>query len=660
MNTSKWALGVVAATIFSTADAADRNRTDIAHFEPLQRLELRTVDASAANAPQQAPLAETAVMSFDALGRSFELELEYNSRLMSAARQNPSLDGVDIYRGELAGVENSWVRIVTANGVPSGMFFDGEELFAIEAPGDSAVATSQPVIFRMADVYIAAGSMSCGNADPGMSAATAVDALLGELYSAAEAQGAISELEIGVIGDFEFTSDKGGDAAAAQAITTRLNNVDGIFSSQVGVQISVRAIETFSTDTDPFTTSEPVDLLNELSAYRASNSAQLEYGLTHLYTGRDLNDTTVGIAWTGALCSTNFGAGLSEGNGGPGFDSLVAAHEIGHNFGAPHDGESESECESQSGDWLMSPRLNGVDQFSPCSLTQMADDIARASDNSRGGACIAPLPSIDMAVGLQSSGTVLFGAATDLTYLLVNNGTLDATNVVVDFTLPANLTLVTVMPSAGGCTIGTGTASCDLGDIAGLETRTVDITVSPIALGAGTISASVSADTDDRPSNNQESLPITVDPAVDLVVGTLTGSAVRVGRSGTFTTSLENRATIGATGVVLTADLGSSLEASSASWSLGTCSMAPQRVTCQAPTFEAESGSTFSVTAQGLTAGSPRITVSLSSNEADLVPGDNTSVGRFEVREPSDSGGSTGPLFLLLLGLVAALPRRRV
>lgn len=658
MNTSKWALGVAIAATLSTADAADRSDFSVSHYEPLQRLEMRSAGAQAANATQLPASAESTVMSFDALGRSFSLELEYNSRFMVAARQNPALDGVHIYRGEVAGAEGSWVRIVMADGVPSGMIFDGQEYYAIEAPGDSAVVAEVPVVYRLADTYVAPGAMSCGSAAPGASAATAVETLLGELYTAAEAQGAVSEIELGAVGDFEFTNSRGGDAAAAQAITTRLNNVDGIFSSQVGVQISVQVIETFSTDADPFTTNEAAELLDELSNYRLNNPAQNSNGLTHLYTGKDLIGTTVGIAWTGALCSDFFGAGLSQGNGGPGFDSLVAAHEIGHNFGAPHDGELDSACESQTGDWLMSPQLNGVDQFSPCSLVEMADDIAAASDNQFGRACIAPLPSIDMVVGLQSSASILFGADTDLSYEVVNNGSLDATNVTVDFAVPSNLTVNAATTASGACTTGTGSVNCTLGDIPGLGLRAVDITVTPNALGAGVISATVSADTDDRPDNNQESVQLTVDPAVDLVVNAPAGSTVRVGKSTTITAVLENRATIGATGVSLTVDLGSSLQPSSASWPLGTCVVQGQRVTCQAATFAAQSNSTVSITASGISEGSPRVTMSLASAEPDLVPDDNSGVGRFEVKESSDSGGSTGPLFLLLLGVVAALRRR--
>ena len=63
----------------------------------------------------------------------------------------------------------------------------------------------------------------------------------------------------------------------------------------------------------------------------------------------------MGVAYSSALCSTRFGAGLSEGNAGAMFDSLVAAHEIGHNFGAPHDGKAGSACESEMGDFIMAP-----------------------------------------------------------------------------------------------------------------------------------------------------------------------------------------------------------------------------------------------------------------------------------------------------------------
>ncbi len=654
MKNSKWALAAAVAAIFSTANAAGPDDVMLSHYEPLQQLTLHTMSSGAANASQKAGGAAPLVMSFDALGRRFDLELEPNSRLVSVARQNPLLDGVDIYRGELAGRPGSWARIVVSNGMPSGLFWDGNEMYAIEAPGDSIVQSNGSIIYRLADAQIAPGSMSCGSASMATTGSVAMDGLLGELGEISQAQGAISQLEMGAIGDFEFTNSKGNDAAAATAITTRLNNVDGIFSQHVGVQINVTTIETFSASNDPFTDeTESGALLAELSDYRANSPTQRSNGLTHLYTGKNLDGTTVGIAWTGALCSTNFGAGLSEGNGSSTFDSLVAAHEIGHNFGAPHDGQSGSACVSETGSFIMAPQLNGSDQFSSCSIAQMSDDIADAS-------CISALPATDMEVALSGSATVLFGAGAVIGYDVTNNGTLDATNVAADFTLPANLTLDSVSASVGTCTSGAGTVSCRLGDVPGMSSRTVDITTTPTALGQGMISATVSADVDDRLGNNQETLQLTVDPAVDLVVNAPTGALVNLTKSTTINATLENKATLNATGVTLTVDLGNALQATAASWSIGSCTVLAQQVTCQAATFAAQSNSTINVTATGIAAGNPRVTVSLSALEADLVPSDNSGTRRIEVKDPEESsGGATGPWFLLFLAGLIGVRRNR-
>jgi uncharacterized repeat protein (TIGR01451 family) len=652
MITAKRALAWVLAASFSSAHAADLQSVALNYYEPLHQVELRSVTARAANVAQKAGPGPV-VMSFNALGRSFDLALEPNSRLLPATRANPMLDGVEIYRGELAGVSGSWARIVVAEGVPSGLLWDGEAMYAIEAPGDNIVGAADPIIFRLSDIEVAPGAMSCGHSQVAMTGAEALNDLVGELGAYAEAQGAIEAIGIGAIGDFEFTSDKGGDVAAAAAIATRLNNVDGIFSAQLGIQLTVNAIETFSDANDPFTDeTDAGQLLEEVSGYRSETSAQNSNGLTHLYTGKNLDGTTVGIAWTGALCSNYFGAALSEGSGNATFDTLVSAHEIGHNFGAPHDGEADSACETEIGAFLMAPRINGSDTFSQCSIDEMADDIARAS-------CITTLPTVDLEPSLTSATSVLFGANAVLSYDLVNNGTIDATGVTVTFAIPANLMLDSVSASQGTCTGAAGSASCDIGVVPGQSTRTVDLMATPISLGSSIITAAVSADIDQRPGNNVEVLDISVDPAVDLVVNAPGGSNLKVDKNTTINATLENRSTLDATGVTISISLGNALLATNASWPNGTCAVTPQQVTCEASRFAASSNTAVSITVSAVSAGSPRLNYSLSSTEPDLVPANNSGSVRIEVRDAEESGsGPIGPLFLGLLAL-AALSRRR-
>ncbi|HSN52782.1 MAG TPA: hypothetical protein VLS87_09635, partial [Woeseiaceae bacterium] len=107
----------------------------LSHHEPLQRL---SIAGPASDGSQKTGAAGPVDMRFDALGRNFELQLVPNNRLLQAARAIPGVSVIP-YRGMLAGIEDSWVRIVMADGVPSGMIWDGNELFAIERPGDNLV-----------------------------------------------------------------------------------------------------------------------------------------------------------------------------------------------------------------------------------------------------------------------------------------------------------------------------------------------------------------------------------------------------------------------------------------------------------------------------------------------------------------------------------------
>ena len=597
-------------------------------------------------------------LQFDALGRSFDLVLEPNVGFLSLESRNALPDSIGIYRGGLAGNAESWARIVVFEGMPRGFVWDGLQMFVIEVPGDSAVTTDLPVIYRLADTYIEPGTMSCGADSFSGNGAATYGKLVGELgASKAQGAGAVSAIDVGAVGDFEFTSAQGDDASAVAAITDRLNRVDGIFSQEIGVQINVPLIETYSDPVaDPFTDqSDATMLLGELVTYRENTPAQDSLGLTHLWTGRDLDGTTVGIAYNGVLCRSGYGAGLSEGNGSAGFDSLVAAHEIGHNFGAPHDG-MPGDCESEEQTFIMAPMLNGSMEFSQCSIGIMQASAAQAS-------CVTPLPTVDMSVALNGQASaVLLGAITVLTYDVPNLGSLQATNVMADFAIPSNLTVDSVTASIGSCTSGAGTVSCVLGDVPGLSANTVTITTTPSAVGVGMLTATVTADTDERPVNNEESTQLTVDPAVDLIANSPSSLLLTLDQSATFNATPQNSAILDATSVTLGISFGSGVRIDSATWSAGTCAVTGQQVDCQTSSFASQTTSTLTVGLTGMTAGAQSYAVTMSSNEADANPVNNSVNGTVTVNNPAEEsgGGSFGLPFLWMLCLLVLLTRRRL
>ena len=660
MRALKWIFAGAVCGLYSIAFAAQPGSITVSHYESLQRLNMQAADALAAQEPDgTGPVA----LSFDALGQTFDFQLEpYNSFLTQSSR-NALPDSVQIYRGDLAGTPGSWARIVVFDGMPRGVFSDGNQLYAIEAPGDSIVSTTSPIIYRLADTFIEPGTMTCGSKSLSGNGAVLYSKLVADLGDAvAQGPGAVTEISIGAVGDFEFTTAHGGDAAATAAIVARLIMVDGYFSQDIGVQIVVPFIETFNTSADPFDTpADPASgetdsgpLLNELVTYRQNTPAQDSLGLTHLYTGRDLIGSNVGIAWDNTLCQSGFGSGLSEGNGTALIDSLVAAHEIGHNFGAPHDGRPGA-CAAEPTSFIMAPSLNSSTEFSPCSIGIMQANAALAS-------CVSALPTVDMSVALNGQpASVFLSNSPQLTVDLNNNGLSLATNVAVDIDMPNNVTFVSATTSSGSCTNGAGTVNCQLGDVPGLSGRTVTLTTLASAVGVGMFDATVTSDFDERPGNNQDSVQLTVNSAVDLVINSPAAATINIDQSTTLSAAIDNQSVIDATGLTLSISLNSGLRADSASWSIGTCTVTNQQVNCQAANLASQSSSTLSFGVTGLTAGTRSYTVALSSNEADADTTNNNLTGSVSVNDPNGGGGGAiGLPFLWLLGLIGLMTRRRL
>lgn len=650
MNTRRWtSCGLALVLAFTVGTSAAKDGVAVTHAEALGRIQLGGGPDQAAKPATAAPLE----LSFDAFGRRFQLDLEPNANLLSAIPAGLGAAKPIPYRGRVRGAKGSWARIVVTRGMPAGLVFDGSELYALEVPGDGIIERAAPFAYRLADVVIEPGALRCASDAGAQDGAAVFRAVVAGLGTAvAQAPGAIDEIEIGAVGDFEFTDAHSADAVAA--ILTRLNNVDGIFSEQLGVQITVPVVDVFPDAGDPFTdTTVPGDLLDELGSYRFTTASQRSRGLTHLFTGRDLDGSTVGIAYTGVLCRSSVGVGLSEGNRGAVFDSLVAAHEIGHNFGAPHDAESGSACESEPPDYLMATTLNGSDQFSACSIAEMQDDVAAAS-------CITALPGTDISLAFNgASATALLGSIARVTIDVVNNGTDVAGNVFVDVTLPG---IVSYLDASGGsaiCTAGTGAVSCALGDVAGGSAVTLAVSADAVATGSGTYTASVTADADDRPVNNQDSLQLRIDPAVDLSIRSPSAPAVDLQQATTISATLDNLASLDASGVTLVVTLDSGLRAESANWSIGACTIAAQRVDCTADRFDALSNSAISIGVTGLIAGNRSYTIELASSEADADEADNNVAGSVRVNGngggDEEGGGSLGWPLLSVLGSLVLL-----
>ena len=385
--------------------------------------------------------AATWTWSFEAFGKVFSFVLEPNTRLIEklpTAQKEKLMAESELYRGKLEGVPDSWVRLTRMGQQWSGMVWDGEEIYIIDPMPviASALSVSPPSessghgLYRLSDTRDL-GSTTCGLGLPGAlnSPITDYKALLQELRGVvpAEAAGAQFNIDMAVVADPQFaqTQQNSFNTATDAAVIARMNIVDGIFSEQVGVQINLVEIRELAQN-GGLTSTSASTLLNQFG--NLTNSSAFDHpGVAHLFTGRNLNGSTVGIAFVSSLCSARFGIGVDEIRGGGTAGALIVAHELGHNFGAPHDNQNGSVCANTPGNFIMNPSLNNQDQFSPCSLQQMEPVVNGAScitviDLTRPVVTIispADGTSVDAGTSLSFSGTAVDAEDGNLTNALI-------------------------------------------------------------------------------------------------------------------------------------------------------------------------------------------------------------------------------------------------
>ncbi|MFA3791766.1 M12 family metallo-peptidase [Aliiglaciecola sp. SL4] len=292
-----------------------------------------------------------------------------NNQLLSASLRLKLHSTIALYKGKLDGSENSWARFSFVEGKLSGAFYDGHDLYFVNYKKQLEAElnlvdtlserTNDLVVYNAKDV---SHSATCALDNHAIQSAFNYSSYIDELAEMASEM-ASKEILVSLVADAEFEAGDPLDAATEMLI--EMNVVDGIFSEQVGVQVTVDDIRVLE-DNGTLTMTDAEDLIVAYRTYVAVSYNNP--GLSHLFTGKDLDGGTIGIAYVGAICNS-YSVGVTQRFGSN--TALITAHEIGHNFGAPHDNQSGSACAATNGGFLMNPSINGSDQFSDCSLSQM-------------------------------------------------------------------------------------------------------------------------------------------------------------------------------------------------------------------------------------------------------------------------------------------------
>ncbi|HEY8537401.1 MAG TPA: M12 family metallo-peptidase [Steroidobacteraceae bacterium] len=608
----------------------------------------------------------TRVVKFDAFGRRFELALEPNDRLQ-LARKTSAEDGVHLYRGHLAGIDGSWARIGTHGGEIHGLIWDGTDLYVV-APSDHVrdalvppldPGSARNLLFRSSDALLEQGSLCATVSTQPATAQNAYASMQRELRTLRAKADADLRIEVSAIGDALFRAQFASDDAAVDQMLLRLNNVDGIYSSELGVHVQVPTTVVYDSTSDPFSAT-PVanDLLLELANLRGASPQLHARGLTHLFTGRDLEGSTVGIGYVGTVCNAQMGAALTEIRGrGAWLESLIAAHEIGHNFGAIHDGEAECSGVPQNR-FLMSPTVHSTSTtFSNCSRNRIAQVMAGAS-------CIVPLPPADLAIDADL-GQVRAPAGQALEWQLPvrNIGGRTSQSARIEVLVPAELQVLDAWFPGGTCTSGAGIVDCELGNLAGGVTRSLHLTLRGSSLGTHTVSAHIVAPSDAETANNTGTGTIAIVPERDLGIALQPGpNSLVVGNGFSLDFEVSNATPEPAQLVTIEVSLPQNVALTSATVANGACD--PGALICTIATLEANGRTTGTLQLLATGAGTGQVVLRVSGAYFDSNTPNDTAAQTIQIGGPATSaeaadgtkrsggGGALGvPLALALLTL---------
>lgn len=502
----------LAVTTLSISTALAQNvksKLSISHHERISDLTLAPPDSVGTPAPAEQTSGETRNLSVTAFGKTFALELKANQRLIAdlpSAQQQRLAKKIKLYRGQLVGVKGSWVRL-TQNGTRfSGMIWDGSEMYVIDQSDEIASslrapeAGSYPLMYKLKDA--AWPDAQCA-LDPGAKPINDYGALVQELNNLAQALPASArELPLAIVADAQFVQANPLDPEAA--VVARMNVVDGIFSEQIGVDLRIAQIRSLQNNAT-LTATSPNTLLTQFSNY-ASAPGFTNPGLAHLFTGRDLDGSTIGIAYLSSLCSARFGTGISQTTGTGTAGALIVAHELGHNFGAPHDNQAGSACATSPNGFIMNPSANGSRTFSSCSVTQMQPVIA-------GAACITPITvgSADLRPVLPVN-PINAALATNFAYRVEvrNGGGIAATGATATIAIPNGLQLQSASVTQGACTNAATQVACNLGNVAAAAAPVITLNLRAPSAGRFTSNIVVAASNDGNATNNSTQAVINI------------------------------------------------------------------------------------------------------------------------------------------------------
>lgn len=195
--------------------------------------------------------------------------------------------------------------------------------------------------------------------------------------------GDLRVLELATDADAQFSSRNGGESGSKTAILSYVNAADQIYRSNLDLSI---LLSRQAFNAQDFGSNNAESIHDKFTGTSLAESSDANI----LFSGRDFDEATIGIAWVGGACTRTRSYGVVQ-DLNPALNYVIVAHELGHLLSALHD--EEIGCADKG---IMSTALNGANpprSFSTCAIRDVATFVASRQSCLPLSSVAAPTPT---------------------------------------------------------------------------------------------------------------------------------------------------------------------------------------------------------------------------------------------------------------------------
>lgn len=267
----------------------------------------------------------------------FEVWVQDESGRMTLVEAPP----VQTYVGTVLELPGSAVRASYKDGEIEAVVYTSDGVFGVQPLSRNGVAAGvgEHAVYRAAD-WVNRRGYSCGTDVDRHLFGGMVDVHAVTEHGSNAASTLTHVAQIALDADFEFFQLNSSNVnATILDMESIINGMQSIYESQLNITYEISSIVVRTSAASPYTATNSSTLLGQLvNHWNASPQSSVPRDLLHLFTGKNLDGSVIGVAYIGTVCNLNWAYGLSQSRFTSSMAARIAltAHEVGHNWKAQH------------------------------------------------------------------------------------------------------------------------------------------------------------------------------------------------------------------------------------------------------------------------------------------------------------------------------------